>query len=56
MTVTERKRHCQLHRVPVITTDQYHMHAWTAHAGRNFACCWQPVDPDPTWERRKWNP
>jgi hypothetical protein len=56
MTVTtgERKRHCQLHQVPVITTDDYHVHSWTAHGGLNFACCWQPIDPDPTWERRRW--
>jgi hypothetical protein len=54
--VEERKRHCELHRVPVVTVDDYHRHAWTAHAGNNFACCWLVPDPDPTWNVRKWNP
>jgi hypothetical protein len=49
-------RHCQLHQVPVITTDEYHSHSWLAHGGLNFACCWQQVDPDPTWGVRQWNP
>jgi hypothetical protein len=56
VTTTDRKRHCDLHRVPVVTVDDYHRHAWTAHAGNNFACCWLVPDPDPTWNVRKWNP
>jgi hypothetical protein len=54
--VEERKRHCELHRVPVITQADWVEHQMTAHGGRRFGTCWLPVETDPTWDRRRWNP
>jgi hypothetical protein len=56
MTVTrpEEFLHCQLHKVPVVGADDRERHSLTAHGGLAFATCWLPIDPDPTWEKRRW--
>jgi hypothetical protein len=45
-------RHCRLHQVPVITTDELHTHSWTAHGGLIFQTIFLPLErprPELRW-------